>query len=95
MTKFAKGNPGKPKGTLNKTTKALKEAILAAGKTVGSEMDPDAEDGLTAYLEDVARNDQKAFCSLLGKVLPMTVTGPNDGPMEMVVHIGTKPGDDA
>ena len=77
--------PGRPKGSPAKTTKALKEAILEAGRVVGSERDPDGEDGLVSYLKDVARKDEKTFCGLLGKVLPMTVTGDEGGPIELTV----------
>lgn len=69
-TKFKKGQvrgPGRPKGTPNKTTKELKEMILAA-------LD---ESGGVQYLVERA-NDPKtasAFLSLIGKVLPMQVTG--------------------
>lgn len=64
---------GRPKGAVNKTTKALKEAILAAAEEVG--MDGNGAEGLTGYLKRVATEDVKAFSSLLGKVLPMQVTG--------------------
>lgn len=66
---------GRKKGTPNKTTAALKEAILAAAEEVGE--DGEGEGGLTGYLRRVARDDVKAFSGLLGKVLPMTVeSGP-------------------
>lgn len=68
---------GRPKGSANKTTAALKDAILAAAEAVGS--DGEGNEGLVGYLKMVAANDMKAFSGLLGKVLPMTVqgTGPN------------------
>ncbi len=66
-TKFGKGNPGKPKGALNKNTQAIKDMILGAVDQAGG----------VDYL--VARaNDPKtasAFLGLVGKVLPMQVTG--------------------
>lgn len=49
----------------NKTTAALKDAILGAFKTVGGEN----------YLAGIAESDPRTFCMLLGKVLPMQVTG--------------------
>lgn len=64
---------GRPKGSLNKTTAALKEAILAAATEHGE--DDQGTDGLKGYLRRVAREDVKAFSGLLGKVLPMTVDG--------------------
>jgi hypothetical protein len=59
------GNPaGKPKGTPNKITVALREAILAAGEAAGG------EGGLTAYLTELAISNSSAFAGLLGKILP-------------------------
>jgi len=72
---------GRSPGSLNKTTKALKEAILAAAEEVG--MDGEGKEGLTGYLKRVAKEDVKAFSSLLGKVLPMQVTGEDGGPIRI------------
>ena len=56
--------PGRPKGSLNKTTTLLKDAILKAAT--------DAGDGdLAAYLEVQARENPGPFMTLLGKVLPL------------------------
>ena len=75
--KFAKGNPGKPKGAVNKNTKELKEMILAALSEAGG----------VEYLVDKANDPRtaSAFLSLIGKVLPMQVTGANGGPVEHAV----------
>jgi hypothetical protein len=64
---------GRPKGSANKTTTALKDAILEAAKVVGE--DGNGKGGLQGYLQLVAKSDVKAFSGLLGKVLPMTVQG--------------------
>lgn len=66
---------GRQKGTPNKTTAALKEAILEAFGKVGGEN----------YLVRVASEDPRTFCTLLGKVLPMQVTGDGDGPLKIEV----------
>ena len=68
-----KGTPktgGRKKGTPNKISSALKEAILEAAENAGK---PDAESGTVAYLEQIAIQEPASFCSLLGKVLPMTI----------------------
>ena len=66
------GNPaGKPKGTPNKITVALKEAILAAGEAAGG------EGGLTAYLTRLALENSSAYAALLAKVLPTTLSTPD------------------
>ena len=62
------GNPaGKPKGTPNKITVTLREAILAAGEAAGG------EGGLTAYLTRLALENSSAYSGLLAKVLPTTL----------------------
>lgn len=65
--------PGRPKGSHNKTTTTLKEAILLAAESVGQ--DGKGQGGLIGYLQRVAMEDVKAFASLLGRVLPLQVTG--------------------
>lgn len=79
---FKKGEkrPGQGKRGPNKTTAALKEAILQAAEKVG--MDGKGKGGLQGYLQRVAEQDVKAFSSLLGKVLPLQVTGEGGGPVE-------------
>ncbi len=75
---------GRRKGTPNKTTGALKEAILLAGKDVGE--DGQGKDGLVGYLRSVAKEDMKAFSGLLGRVLPLQVTGDDGGPIKAVIE---------
>lgn len=74
---------GRAKGTPNKTTGALKEAILLAAKDVGE--DGNGQDGLIGYLRSVAKDDMKAFSGLLGRVLPLQVTGEDSGPIKAVI----------
>ena len=71
-----KGTPktgGRKKGTPNKISSALKEAILEAAENAGKRLKPDAESGTVAYLEQIAIQEPASFCGLLGKVLPMTI----------------------
>ena len=72
---------GSRKGIPNKTTATLKEAILIAAERVGQ--DGKGKDGLTGYLVRVANEDVKAFAGLLGKVLPLQITGANGGPVQI------------
>lgn len=72
--------PGRPKGSQNKTTTQLKEAILEAAELAGG------EDGLVGYLRMLAITNSSSFATLLGKVLPMQVTGADDGPVTMRVQ---------
>lgn len=66
-TKFGKGNPGKPKGAVNKNTQAIRDMITAALDQVGG----------VEYLAERANDPRtaSAFLGLVGKVLPMQVTG--------------------
>ncbi|MCU0952604.1 MAG: hypothetical protein MUC68_16515 [Burkholderiaceae bacterium] len=82
LTPAAKKKPpragmGRPVGTPNKTTAALKEAILLAAEQVGQ--DGKGKDGLTGYLRHVAMKDVKAYAGLLAKVLPLTIDGTGKG----------------
>ena len=78
-TKFGKGNPGKPKGAVSKNTAAIKDMILSALDGAGG----------VGYLIDRA-NDPKtagAFLGLVGKVLPMQVTGADGDAVQVVTRI--------
>lgn len=55
-----KKHGGRVAGTPNKTTTQIKQAIMKAFNEVGGEK----------YLIQVAQEDPKTFCALLGKVLP-------------------------
>ena len=59
-----KRSPGRPKGSANKVTVALKEAILQAGENAGGER------GLVGYLERLAVENSSAYAGLLAKILP-------------------------
>jgi hypothetical protein len=70
---------GRPKGSLNKVTLALKEAILAAAEGAH-------EDGMVGYLKVLAVENSSAFAGLLGKVLPSTLAvSDSDGGKERSV----------
>lgn len=56
---------GRQKGTPNKTTQALKDAVLEAAALAGD------KGGLVGYLQMQARMNPAPFMALLGKVLPM------------------------
>lgn len=68
-----KAGPGRPKGMPNKTTALLKDAILKAAENAGG------PDGMVGYLTTQATVNPGPFLALLGKVLPMQVTGEGGG----------------
>jgi hypothetical protein len=57
----------RPKGSLNKTTVQLREAILGALEAAGG------PEGSIGYLRRLAIENSSAFASLLAKVLPSTL----------------------
>ncbi len=71
-----KAGPGRPKGQPNKNTTLLKDAILAAAEAAGG------TGGMIAYLTLQAAEQPAAFMTLLGKVLPTQVTGPDGEPLK-------------
>lgn len=75
-----KPGPGRPKGLPNKTTALLKDAILQAAERAGD------KEGMVGYLTRQAEENPAAFMTLLGKVLPMQVTGADDGPVRILVE---------
>ncbi len=70
---------GRKKGTPNKTTKLLKDAVLKAAEKAGGKK------GLIGYLEIQATKNPGPFLALLGKVLPMQITGDADNPLQVIV----------
>ena len=65
---------GRPPGTPNKVPAAVKDMILQALSNVGG----------VAYLEKQASKNPQAFMTLVGKVLPLQVTGEGGGPIQYV-----------
>lgn len=72
---------GRPKGTPNKTTKLLKDAILkaaeAAGDAIKDDKGKETKAGMISYLKEQAVKNPGPFMALLGKVLPLQIA--NDG----------------
>jgi hypothetical protein len=63
---------GRQKGTPNKMTAALKDMILTA-------LEEAHEEGGVAYLREQAEKNPTAFLTLVGKVLPLQLTGEDGG----------------
>jgi hypothetical protein len=75
-----KGQPktgGRQKGSGNKTNTAIKDMIVGALSDAGGQ----------AYLTKQAIENPAAFMTLVGKVLPMQVTGEGGGPVMIVTGV--------
>lgn len=82
--KGVSGNPsGKPKGATNHLTRDLKEMILGALEDGGG------QDWLRLQMTE----NPAAFMTLVGKVLPMQVSGEGGGPV--IIVTGVQRADDA
>jgi hypothetical protein len=68
----ARPGAGRPKGSKNKLSLALKDAILQAGENAGG------DEGLVGYLSRLAVENSSAYASLLKGVLPMTLASDSD-----------------
>ncbi len=65
-----RGNPGpgRPKGSVNKVTAAVKELLRESLDEVGGK----------DYLVELARNEPKVYGSLIGRLIPNEVVGTLD-----------------
>ena len=79
-----KGKPktgGRQRGTVNKTTALLKDAVLEAAEAAGD------KGGMVAYLTNQAEQNPTAFMSLLGRVLPLqNASDDGDGGIKIEVE---------
>ena len=69
---------GRQKGTPNRLTADLKSAVLGALAAKGGQK----------YLEKVAEQDPRTFCTLLGKVLPLQLQGDPANPLTLHIVTG-------
>ena len=66
-----KRGPGRPKGSPNKLSRDIKQAVIEAFEQAGGK----------DYLARQAKENPQAFMTLLGKVLPTQITGDPDNPV--------------
>jgi hypothetical protein len=66
-----KAGPGRPKGVPNKATAAIKDMIVQALDKAGG----------VDYLITQSEENPTAFLTLVGKVLPLQLTGDGGGPV--------------
>lgn len=72
---------GRPKGSPNRNTQAIKEMLLASLDNVGGQ----------AYFEQQAKENPTAFMSLIAKIIPSEVkkeiTGADGGPISHSIKV--------
>lgn len=74
---------GRPKGTKNKIPALLKEAVIRAAELEG--FDRKGKQGLIGYCRMLARDEKKAFATLMGRVLPLQVYGDKGNHITIVI----------
>jgi hypothetical protein len=77
-----KPGPGRPKGSLNKTTATAKEAIALAAEGLGG------TDRLIAWAKEDAKNEHAFWATIYPKLLPLQVSGENGEAIGVVVFKG-------
>lgn len=70
---------GRPKGALNKTTVAVKDAIAAAAEGLGG------TERLIAWCKEDEANERLFWGSIYPKLLPLQVSGDGGGPVQLVL----------
>lgn len=70
---------GRKKGSANKITTAIKEAIIAAANAAH-------DDGMIGYLTKQAQENPTAFLPLLGKIIPTQIAGDPESPVIAIIE---------
>lgn len=84
MSEKDKRGRGRPPGSLNKIGASLKDMILEATENAGG----------VSYLQRQADENPGPFLALLGKILPLQVTGDGGGPLKITVISGVPAAED-
>lgn len=77
MAKSRTSGQGRPKGTPNRLTASVKEAIEAAAQGLGG------ASRLEAWAREAPENEKAFWTSIYPKLLPLQVTGKDGGPLQV------------
>lgn len=75
------GGMGRPKGAVNKTTLAAKEAIALAAQNLGG------PERLVAWAQEDPANERVFWGTIYPKLLPLQVSGEGGGPVALSMAV--------
>lgn len=78
-TPFKKGNPGKPKGAVNKSTKLIKDVFAG----VFTKLQTDSKANLITW----AKQNPTEFYKLASKLIPVQIATDPDNPLKATLDI--------
>lgn len=76
-----KAGPGRPKGSVNKVTKAVKDVIAGAAVELGG------QDRLVEWAKSDPANERAFWASIYPKLLPLQLTGEDGGDIKTVTRV--------
>lgn len=78
-----KPGPGRPKGSLNKTTRAAKDAIAEAAEALGG------AERLTEWVKESPENEKVFWSSIYTKLIPVKteLSGPDGSPIPTTITV--------
>lgn len=79
--RFGKGNPGKPKGAVSKTTKTAKEAIALAAEGLGG------VNRLVDWAKEDPANERAFWASIYPRLIPVQIAGDEENPLRHSIKI--------
>jgi hypothetical protein len=72
---------GRKAGSLNKTTRAAKEAIAFAAEALGG------AERLTAWAREDQANERAFWTTIYPKLLPLQVSGDSENPLGIIINV--------